>query len=309
MSESLRLLHIEDSPSDAALTERLLTRAGDDVLSERVVSAEELLWALPRGPWDLIIADYRLPGFDAPSALILLHESGLDIPFIVVSGALGEELAVAILRAGAQDYLLKDDMARLAPAVEREIREARTRRERAKAERDLNQSRERIRAQAGAIERQAAVLRQREVMLREIHHRVKNNMQVMSSLLSLQARAASNIETKRMLEEDQNRIQSMALLHEILYQSEDLAIVDFPKYLLRMVHHLFLSYGVDSRRSGCAPSSIGRARIGRCAAVRPLDQRDHLKFAETRFPERPGRRSVHFAEAPKPGQRFLGPLR
>ena len=78
------------------------------------------------GNWDLVIADYRLPSFDAPAALSMLHASGLDIPFIVVSGAIGEELAVAIMRAGAQDYLLKDDMARLAPAVEREIRDART---------------------------------------------------------------------------------------------------------------------------------------------------------------------------------------
>ena len=248
MSDPLRLLHIEDSPSDAALTERFLTRAGYDVSSERVICAEEMRQALPREPWDLIIADYRLPGFNAPAALSLLHDSGLDIPFIVVSGALGEELAVAIMRAGAQDYLLKSDLARLAPAVEREIRDARIRRERAQAERALNESRERIRAQAAAIERQAAVLRQREVMLREIHHRVKNNMQVMSSLLSLQSRAASNPETKRMLEDNQNRIQSMALLHEILYQSQDLATLDFSKYLLRMVHHLFLSYGVDSRQ-------------------------------------------------------------
>ena len=85
-------------------------------------------------------------------------------------------------------------------------------------------------------------------MLREIHHRVKNNMQIMSSLLSLQARTASNPETARMLEENQHRIQSMALLHEILYQSDDLASLDFSKYLLRMVDHLFRSYGVSNRQ-------------------------------------------------------------
>jgi two-component sensor histidine kinase len=248
MSEPLRVLHVEDSLSDAAFTERFLTKAGYAVFSERVVNAREMKAALSKQSWDLIIADYRLPEFDAPSALSLLQTSGFDIPFIVVSGAIGEELAVAIMRAGAQDYLLKDDLARLAPAVEREIRDVRTRRERAQAERALNESEKRLNVQRATLERQAEILRQRETMLREIHHRVKNNMQVMSSLLSLQSRAASNSETRRMLEENQNRIQSMALLHEILYQSEDLATVDFSKYLLRMVDHLFRSYGVSSRQ-------------------------------------------------------------
>ncbi len=248
MGEPLRVLHVEDSFSDAAFNERFLTKAGYAVFSERVVNAPEMKAALSKQPWDLIIADYRLPEFDAPSALSLLQKSGFDIPFIVVSGAIGEELAVAIMRAGAQDYLLKDDLARLAPAVEREIRDVRTRRERAQAERALNESEERLTAQRATLERQAEILRQRETMLREIHHRVKNNMQVMSSLLSLQSRAASNSETRRMLEENQNRIHSMALLHEILYQSEDFATVDFSKYLLRMIDHLFRSYGVNNRQ-------------------------------------------------------------
>ncbi|HMD49604.1 MAG TPA: histidine kinase dimerization/phosphoacceptor domain -containing protein [Bryobacteraceae bacterium] len=248
MSGPLRLLHIEDSLSDAALTERALTRAGYQVLSERVENIQGMKAALAKQPWDVIIADYRLPDFDAPAALSLLQESGLDIPFIMVSGAIGEELAVAIMRAGAQDYLLKDDMARLAPAVEREIRDAGARRKRSQAELALSESRERFIEQAIALERQTVLLQQRETMLREIHHRVKNNMQVMSSLLSLQSRAASNEEIRRMLEDDQNRIQSMALLHEILYQSQDLALVDFSKYLLRMVDHLFRSYGVNSRQ-------------------------------------------------------------
>ncbi len=248
MCEELHVLQVEDSLSDAALTERALTKAGYQVLSERVENIQEMKAALAKQPWDVIIADYRLPDFDAPAALSLLLESGLDIPFIVVSGAIGEELAVAIMKAGAHDYLLKDDMARLAPAVEREIRDARTRRERAQAEQALSESRERFMEQALAMERQTVLLQQRETMLREIHHRVKNNMQVMSSLLSLQSRAASSAEVRRMLEDNQNRIQSMALLHEILYQSQDLALVDFSKYLLRMVDHLFRSYGVNSRQ-------------------------------------------------------------
>jgi two-component sensor histidine kinase len=153
-----------------------------------------------------------------------------------------------MMKAGAQDYLLKGDLARLAPAVEREIRDARTRREREQAERALRESELRYSAQRAALESQTALLQQRETMLREIHHRVKNNMQVMSSLLNLQSRVASNPVISRMLQENQNRIQSMALLHEILYQSEDLALVDFSKYVRRMAEYLFRTYGVDSRQ-------------------------------------------------------------
>lgn len=245
MSEVLHVIQVEDSPSDAALIERALTRNGYNVVSERVMNAQQMQKALGARHWDVIIADYRLPEFDAPSALSLLHESGQDIPFIVVSGAMGEDLAVAMMRAGAQDYMLKDNLTRLAPAVEREIRDARTRRERQQVERALNESEERLVAQKAAMERQSELLQQRETMLREIHHRVKNNMQVMSSLLSLQSRVVSNPETSRMLEENQNRIQSMALVHEILYQSDELAAVDFSKYIRRMVDHLFRSYGVN----------------------------------------------------------------
>jgi two-component sensor histidine kinase len=245
MNEVLRVLQVEDSILDASSTERALAKAGYTLYSERVVTAAEMRAALARQPWDVIISEYRLRHLDAPAALSLLHDSGCDIPFIVVSGAIGEEVGVAIMKAGAQDYLLKNDLVRLAPAVERELRDARTRKDRALVAGALQQSEERVESQRATLERQTASLQQRETLLREIHHRVKNNMQVMSSLLSLQARAALNPETRRMLEDNQNRIQSMALLHEILYQSEDLAMVDFPKYVLRTVDYLFRSFGVN----------------------------------------------------------------
>jgi two-component sensor histidine kinase len=248
MNEVLRVLQVEDSVLDASFTERALAKAGYTLYSERVVTAAEMRAALAKQPWDVIISDYRLPQLDAPAALLLLHESGRDIPFIVVSAAIGEELGVSIMKAGAQDYLLKTDLVRLAPAVERELRDARTRKDRALVAGALQESEERVEAQRATLERQTVSLQQRETLLREIHHRVKNNMQVMSSLLSLQARAALNPETRRMLEDNQNRIQSMALLHEILYQSEDLALVDFPKYVLRTVDYLFRSFGVKDRQ-------------------------------------------------------------
>jgi len=261
MSELLRVLQIEDSESDAASTERSLTQAGYSVYSERAVNAREMQAALAKQPWDLIIADYRLRDFDAPSALSLLKESGYDIPFIMVCGAVNEEWGVAMMRSGAQDYLLKDDLARLVPAVERELRDARTRRECSEVERALNESQERLMAQGATLERQTTLLQARETMLHEIQHRIKNNMQVMSSLLSLQARSASNAETLRTLDETQNRIQSMALLHEVLYQSEDLGMVDFRKYLLRMVEYLVQSYGMNDGRISLHTSEIDQIGI------------------------------------------------
>ncbi len=137
MSDTLRILQVEDSESDAELIVRLMERAGYDVRAKRVEDAASMRAALSEETWDVIIADYQLPGFDAPAALAVLHGSGLDLPFLVVSGAMGEELAVAMMKSGAHDYLNKDSLARLAPAVRREIGEAQVRQERKQAEEKL----------------------------------------------------------------------------------------------------------------------------------------------------------------------------
>jgi PAS domain S-box-containing protein len=139
----LRVLCIEDSENDAALVRRMLERAGSRVESVRVESAAELRAALPSAEWDLLICDYNLPGFSAPAALAILQESGRDIPFIVVSGNLGEELAVEMMRSGAHDYVMKDNLARFIPAVERELREAGLRAERRSAAAALREADER----------------------------------------------------------------------------------------------------------------------------------------------------------------------
>src|SRR5258708_28612032 len=140
MSETLWVLHVEDSENDAALVRRHLENAGYDVYSERVQDADHMRAALARAAWDVILCDYHVPQFDAPSALRVLHETHQDIPFIVVSGVAGEDLAVAMMKLGAQDFLRKDRLALLAPAVERELREARNRLQGAQAEKELPQS-------------------------------------------------------------------------------------------------------------------------------------------------------------------------
>lgn len=137
MSKSLSILQVEDSEGDAHLIVRHLERGGYAVHSERVETAPQMRVALEKQAWDAIIADYHLPQFDAPSALGVLRHSGLDVPFIVVSGAVGEERAVALMKAGAHDYLTKSNLLRLAAALEREIEEATVRRARRQAEEDL----------------------------------------------------------------------------------------------------------------------------------------------------------------------------
>ena len=136
MSVPLRILIIEDSEDDAVLMLLELRRNGYEPTSERVDSAEAMSAALDRQTWDLIISDYAMPRFSMSTALAMVQEKGLDLPFIVVSGAIGEEAAVAAMRAGAHDYVMKGNIARLAPAVERELREAEMRRERRRAEKE-----------------------------------------------------------------------------------------------------------------------------------------------------------------------------
>jgi signal transduction histidine kinase len=131
---SLRVLLVEDSEDDAALLERSLQKAGYEIVCRRVETAETFAAELREHPWDLILADYKLPRFSAPAALQKLQESALDLPFLIVSGTIGEEAAVAAMRSGAHDYILKDNLARLVPAIEREMREARVRGERRRVE-------------------------------------------------------------------------------------------------------------------------------------------------------------------------------
>ena len=135
----LRVLIVEDSPDDAALLEHLLRKDGYDVISERVDTAEAMRDALERQPWDLIISDHRMPKFSAPAALQVLKATGRDLPFIIVSGTIGDEEAVAAMKAGAHDYLIKGRLARLAPSVARELCDAEQRRQRRQAEKILQQ--------------------------------------------------------------------------------------------------------------------------------------------------------------------------
>ncbi|MEN9871592.1 MAG: hypothetical protein RLZZ171_2584 [Cyanobacteriota bacterium] len=124
MSKLLRVLIIEDSEDDAELLAIALENGGYQVIHQRVDTRADLETALSNKPWDIVLADYSMPQFSAIAALEILKEQQLDLPFVIVSGKIGEDTAVAAMKAGAHDYLIKGKLSRLLPAVERELREA-----------------------------------------------------------------------------------------------------------------------------------------------------------------------------------------
>lgn len=120
----LRAIIVEDSEDDLLLLLRALKKGGFETVYTRVETREGLKEALDDSRWQLIISDHAMPRFSAPEALQVLKASGRDLPFLIVSGTIGEEIAVDAMRAGAHDYIMKDNLARLAPAIERELRDA-----------------------------------------------------------------------------------------------------------------------------------------------------------------------------------------
>src|SRR5271155_5098295 len=118
----LRVLHVEDREDDVELAMAQLRRSGYQPLAARVDSADTMREALASRTWDLVLSDCSMPQFSAQDALALLHQTGLDLPFIIVSGTIAEETAAAVMRAGAHDLVRKDRLAPLGPAVERELR-------------------------------------------------------------------------------------------------------------------------------------------------------------------------------------------
>jgi len=230
MKKPLRVLIVEDSEDDALLILRELRRGGYDPTYERVETPETLRAALDRQTWDVMLSDYIMPHFSGLAALELLQETGLDLPFIIVSGRIGEDLAVEVMRVGAHDYLLKDRLARLAPAVEKELSEAEVRREHRQMEEQIKAS-----------------LREKEVLLKEVYHRTKNNFQLIDSLLSMQTRRIVDPATLNVLASCQSRLRSMALIHQLLYQSDSLSEVDFENYVQVLVTELHASQAVHPK--------------------------------------------------------------
>jgi PAS domain S-box-containing protein len=144
LSSPLRILLIEDSEDDARLLLRELKRAGYDPIHERVDNLLDLEKALDAKTWDVVTGDYAIPGFNGLAALAFLRAKGVGVPFIIVSGKIDEDVAVEAMRHGAGDYVLKNNLQRLVPTIERELREAEVRRKQQLAEEELRLERERL---------------------------------------------------------------------------------------------------------------------------------------------------------------------
>jgi signal transduction histidine kinase/DNA-binding response OmpR family regulator len=183
MRTPLRVLIVEDSEDDAFLVMRELKKGGYEPMFERVDAPEAFTAALARQSCDVVIADYSMPHFSGLKALTLLKESGHDLPFIIVSGAIGEEVAVSAMKAGAHDYVMKDNLARLGPAVQRELQEAEARQARRRAEEALRESRRHL-------ERSNQTLINKVAQLEALH----NISAAMSSTLETEALLQSIVE-------------------------------------------------------------------------------------------------------------------
>lgn len=353
MSDKLSVLIVEDVEDDALLIVRQLKKHWPDLIHRRVHSLEELEKAIGATKWDVIISDYNLRTFNGLDVLKAVKGRGLDLPFLVVSGTIGEETAVSMMRAGAQDYIMKESLNRLAPAIEREVRENHFRIEHRNLEQSLRKWGQVIMnahwgvmlIQAGTLEIESAnpaleklygygegeltgekldillspdekgdlsdcigaittkghgamecyhvrkdgtvfmvqmdvstlfddegkaiyhaiyvqditernaiqkkikdSLAEKEVLLSEIHHRVKNNLAMISSLLSLQSRQVKDERLTEALRESRQRIKTMALIHEKLYQTGNLARIPLPDYIRKLVDDLIGSLSIRGQR-------------------------------------------------------------
>lgn len=352
----VKILILEDCPSDAELVNLELREANMEFVTKRVEIKDDFLASLDSFSPDIILADYKMPQWTAIDALKLLKEKNYDLPFILVTGNQTEEIAVESMKQGAFDYIIKDSLKRLPNAVINALKNKEFEKAKFEAEEalraeynyrkiiedtmlagiqviDLNFTQTYVNAAfcqmvgwsreeliekippyiywpiekkeelmnhiyallrdmhlsfqfetkyqkkngehfdvqilssamkdcKGKIsgwvmvvnditeqklkeEQIKSSLLEKEILLKEIHHRVKNNMQIVSSLLSLQAGYLNDDKLREVFNDIRNRIKALALIHEYLYKSKELTKINFPNYIKDLINNLFLSYRVD----------------------------------------------------------------
>lgn len=225
MKKKLDILHLEDLAADAGLVHRHLSKAGMDCEIKVVDNEKDYVHALKENNPDLILSDHSLPQFDSTKALELFRREKMNIPFILVTGAVSEEFAVQSLKKGADDYVLKSNLSRLPNAIRRALVEKKTKKERDELVGKLESS-----------------LQEKEVLLKEVHHRVKNNLAIITSLLNIQADTIKNKKVKSLLMESESRVRSMGMIHEMLYQQDNFSNIGFETYILKLLQFISSNY-------------------------------------------------------------------
>jgi len=231
MEEELKVLMLEDVELDAELTEYEMRREGLKFKSRRVETEIDFIRELEDLKPDIILADHSLPTFDGVSALKIARSKAPRIPFIFVSGKIGHEYAVEMLKMGAKDYVFKNNLNKLVPAIERALIEKDELEELIESRNELKKA-----------------LKEKEMLLKEIHHRVKNNLMIISSLLELQSYYIKDKTDLDFFRESRTRADSMAIIHERLYQSTDLKNIDFGEYISSLATDLLDVYTVAPER-------------------------------------------------------------
>jgi len=248
-----RVLYIDDDPGIARLVQRHLERGGFSVVT--ALDGEAGLSHAADTRFDAIVLDHYMPGRDGLDLLADLLALPYAAPVIFVTGAEEPRIAVAALKSGASDYVIKDVQGSfielLASSITQEITRARLQQERDAAEREVRESRDRL-------ERLAA---QQAVLLREVNHRVANSLQLISSLIELQARRVEDASARGMLRQAAERVEAVSLVHRRLYTSNDVEYVDMDAYLAGLVEEL-------SRATAAADDEAGQRVALRADAIR-----------------------------------------
>jgi two-component sensor histidine kinase len=222
----LHILLVEDDNNDELLLREMLNASGYLHFTLTVAARlSEARAAMAAKEFDIILCDLSLPDGRGLDAVEMLRAAVPAPPIVVLTGLKDEAMAIAAIQAGAQDYLVKDTT-----GAELLVRTLRYALERARIQEHLR-----------------VALAEKEILLKEIHHRVKNNMQIISSLLSLQALQADDPKVQAMFEESQNRISTMGLIQQRLYHSGDLARIDLPDYLQNLVSMVLQSHSTGAR--------------------------------------------------------------
>lgn len=208
--KNLRVLHLEDSDEDHALVVAYLRKGGITGHVERIETADELLLALNQSDWDLILSDYNLPGYSGLAALDTVRSLGLLVPFILVSGEIGEDIAVQAMRNGANDYLLKSKLARLAPAALLAIEANRTRIAKQQSDLALSQSRQQLRELAQHL--QTDMEHERAAIAREIHDDIGGALTAVKFDLAWIARHGGS--NPGVAQRAQQAMEAIAMAHE-----------------------------------------------------------------------------------------------